>query len=138
MAIQGQVFFPLLDSSYRYSLSLEVWGRPKPPQGRPSFHGRWLLGRSSPWTISGNTCYHDKQMLHVQEDGGVCGPSSSPLRCGFCFVLFSFQSFWVVLGYATTRYRSACLLVVFEPVEECYGVENGVHLPLSVLIEGKK
>jgi hypothetical protein len=25
------------------------------------------------------SCYHDKQMLHVQEDGGVCGPSSSPL-----------------------------------------------------------
>jgi hypothetical protein len=77
-------------------------------------------------------------MLHVQEDGGVRRPSSSPLRCGFCFVVLSFQSFRVVLGYTTTGYESACLLVVFGPIEECYGVENGVHLPFLVLMEGKK
>jgi hypothetical protein len=81
--------------------------------------------------------YHDKQMLHVQEDGGVRGPSPSPLRCVLCLVVLYFQ-LWVVLGYATTGYRSAYLLVVFGPVEECYGVENGVHLPLLVLMEGKK
>jgi hypothetical protein len=84
-------------------------------------------------------CYRDKQMLHVQEDKGVCGPpSSSPLRCGFCLVVLSFQSLWVVLDYATTGFQSACLLVVFGPVEECYGVENDTHLPLLVLMEGKK
>jgi hypothetical protein len=74
----------------------------------------------------------------VQEDGGVRGPSSSPLRCGFCLVVLYFQSLWVVLGYATTDYQSACLLVVFGLVEECYGVENGIHLPLLVLMEEKK
>jgi hypothetical protein len=57
------------------------------------------------------SCYRDKQMLHVQEDEGVHGPSSFPLRCGFYFVVFSFQPLWVVLVYTTTGYRSACLLV---------------------------
>jgi hypothetical protein len=29
-------------------------------------------------------------------------------------------------------------LVVFRPVEECYGVENGAHLTLLVLMDGMK
>jgi hypothetical protein len=29
------------------------------------------------------------------------------------------------------------LLVVFGPVEECYSVKNGAHLPLLVLLEGR-
>jgi len=33
---------------------VSVCGGPKLPQGRPSFRGRRLLGRSSPWTISEN------------------------------------------------------------------------------------
>jgi hypothetical protein len=52
-------------------------------------------------------------------------------------VVFSFQSLWVVLSYAMTCYRFACLLVVFGPVEECYSVKNGAHLPLLVLLEGR-
>jgi hypothetical protein len=60
------------------------------------------------------------------------------LRCGYCLVVLSFLSLWVVLSYATTGYRSACLLVVFKPVKECYGVENGAHLPLLGLMKGNK
>jgi hypothetical protein len=77
-------------------------------------------------------------MLHVQEDGGVRGPSPSLLRCGFCLVVLSFQSLWVVLGYATMGYRFACLLVVFGPVKECYGVKDGTHLSLLVLMKENK
>jgi hypothetical protein len=55
-----------------------------------------------------------------------------------CDVIFSFQSLWVVLGYVSIGYRSACLLVVFGPVDECYGVGNGVHLPFLVLMEENK
>jgi hypothetical protein len=84
------------------------------------------------------SCYCDKYMLHVQEDGGVHRPSSSSLQCGFCLLVLSFQSLWVDLDYVTTGYRSTCLLVVFGPVEECCDVENGAHLPLLVLMEGNK
>jgi hypothetical protein len=49
-------------------------------------------------------------------------------------VKFSFQSLWVVLGYASTGYRSTCLLVVLRPIDECYSVENGAHLHLLVLM----
>jgi len=41
------------------------------------------------------SCYRDKQMLHVQDDGGVHGPSPSPLRCGLYLVVLYFQ-LWVM------------------------------------------
>jgi hypothetical protein len=53
-------------------------------------------------------------------------------------VVLSFQSLWVILGYAKIGYQSACLLVVFGLVEVCYGVENDAPLPLLVLMERKK
>jgi hypothetical protein len=91
-----------------------VYGGPKPPQGWPSSRGcsSWEdphleQSQEAPY-------YRDKQMLHMQEEGGVRGPSSSPLRCGFCFVVFSCQSLWLVLGYATTELsdqRNFCFLI---------------------------
>jgi hypothetical protein len=96
---QGQDFFPLLDSSYKYSLSLEVCvADPSPLNGGLLFmvDGSWKdhhIGQSQETPY-----YRDQQMLHVQEDGGVRGPSPSPFRCGFCLVVLSFQSFWVMPG----------------------------------------
>jgi len=120
MPLQGQDFFSLPDSYYRYPLSLEVCVVDPNP-----LKGGLLFMVSDSWKdphlgqFQKASCHRDKQMLHVQEDRGDCGPSPSSLRCDFYLVVLSFQSLWIVLGYTTTGYRSACLLVVFRPVEEC-------------------
>jgi hypothetical protein len=75
-------------------------------------------------------------MLYVQNEWGVSGPSSSPLR-GFTRSMERYlQSLQSVLGYASLGGRFIRLLVDGWSLSECGHVEDGPLLPFIVPVEG--
>jgi hypothetical protein len=75
-------------------------------------------------------------MLYVQNEWGVSGPSSSPLRGFTHFMERYLQSLQSVLGYASSGGRFIRLLVDRWSLSECGRVEDGPLLPFVVPVVG--